>query len=1840
MRKIKRRVNQKSKSLSLKKYLLTFGLAIAATVGIGQSSFANTAVSNNLPVPNCIDGAKFEYNSGVTFNTNAGALSAAQQAAAAQAADNSTKLNLDLGNQANAVAKLNYNTFNIAQSKNVNFNFGAAGQAALNKITTVGDQYASKILGNMTQSGSGGAVFLINPNGILFGANSCVNLSSFTASTLKEKSFSIADRTITLERGENAPRGIKFEDGAKICTTQSAVFVSNGIVSEGADIQSYGNVQLVTADGVTFQYNYDFQAQPVVPDQIVASTATPDQVVYPDGTVDPNSAINIKGGTVKANKVKVISKINSELSSPLAQLINLDGVVEADTVDSQGGQIYILASNESETGRTGQGVAGVNVAGTVKTDISDSACVCINSDKLTIERDGGEIVTDKLSLKTVTPDKDIFFGEDTLSNIYHVPDLDLIKANKINIGNNQDQDVKGDLHLEGKDGMPVDLTLLAKGDIDLNVNSANSDSILNFTCPNDLTLQVDISELSTLNLGDVKATGDISIETTSESNLVTMDLKSGGSIDILSRSNLTTEDLYAEKNIDLRLFGGFRKNVQMGNITSQKNIMIRAGEVNSSLGDIKASNDVNLQGGLLEVKDVCASGNIVVEVARGFVDAENLASDKDIIVNAGDGGASFADVSAKNDIFFSSSEGGVSARDLNAGNNINLRGGFGGLVFVNNLIAQNDIEMAVSFISIGEARNIIANDVTAYGNVLIDATIAGLITTNNIVSHKDVNIISASPLSVTTNNIIAEGSIFIEALGEGSVVTQDLTSGNNINLTAKEFASITTNNLCAENNINIKAGVVSNVEDKTQAKISTGNLTACGNISIEAEDESCVVTKDAKSDNKISIKSGDFFPFEFEDNAKVVTENLIAASDISIETAENSSVVARDLKSGNNISLLTRGGSISVNDLCAENNVSISGTIATNNIKSCNDIDINGDISTNNIKASGKISIRPFDEISTADISSKEDVSITTSGNSKFIAGNITTAGDISIDASDESCVVTKDLKSYSNIDILGEGFASITTADILAQKNIDIKALGSDFGDVKLQLENLYSNNNINLDFSGADVYIENVKAKSDVNLSATYYSEVDIKDICACGNITIGAERGAFVYTDNLSSSQNIEVDVEKGSAVVGNISAKQNILLSADEGTLKADNLYAGNNISLKNFYEGQISANNLTAKNDIEMVVAGDSALLRNNINVNDVTAGGNVLSDATLIGSIAANNIKSQGNVSLITSSTSSITTCDITACEDISIDASEESCVATNNLKSGNDINILGKDNASITTADLFAKNDININTSGARFGAVNIETGNLYSLNNVDLYLANVRSTFGNIKAKNDLILFTGQSEVIIKDIYTCGGILIETSAYGGNLDAGNLASGQDIRVFGNLDAGNLCAKRDIALSVGESIINAKNLYAGNNINLKSGFAGRIWVDNVAALNDIEMLITSNTFITSNNIETNDVIAGGNVLLDATLAGSIETNNIKSKKDVSLISSSASSITINDITACGNICIDASGGSSVVTNDLTSYSNIDILRQDLSTITVNNLVAKGNISIDDVIANGSTAPDLLADIEYLGDIKADGNIDISGRTIDANNICAGGYVKLTDACTITAKNIDAGVYICLNGNDGAEIKTENLNAGDGIQAIATNIATCDITANSNVDLWTTNKVETGYITTNANLTAGNKNALTDQLQKAQEVKTGDINAGGNVEIAAQSIETGNICANGFVDLSDDLGITTQNITACEYINLESLNGDIRANDLNAGGNVYIVGSTDTSVSTGNIIAGNDATIVGKSSSVTDLVRIKCICTEDITAERNIILAADKLTTGTLSAGGVIIIDTNQIGRL
>ena len=225
-------------------------------------------------------------------------------------------------NQNSDKAIINWKSFNIATGETVNFKQPSAASVALNRI---GDMNASTIYGALNANGR---VFLINPNGILFGPGSQVNVGGLIASTLNlsdtdflagKYNFTGTSTASVVNQGRiNAPGGY-------------VALLGPAVENSGVILADLGSVTLASGQAATVSLDPKGSISAVV----VTSPTTKNPA--------KKDAAIINSGTIQANGGKVVLT-GKALSGIFNNLINNTGIIQADTLNNQSG-VFTLSCN-------------------------------------------------------------------------------------------------------------------------------------------------------------------------------------------------------------------------------------------------------------------------------------------------------------------------------------------------------------------------------------------------------------------------------------------------------------------------------------------------------------------------------------------------------------------------------------------------------------------------------------------------------------------------------------------------------------------------------------------------------------------------------------------------------------------------------------------------------------------------------------------------------------------------------------------------------------------------------------------------------------------------------------------------------------------------------------------------------------------------------------------------------------------------------------------------------------------------------------------------------------------------------------------------------------------------------------------------------------------------------------------------------------------------------------------------------------------------------------------------------------------------------------------------------
>jgi filamentous hemagglutinin family protein len=242
---------------------------------------------------------------------------------------------LQITNSPNAI--INWQSFSIGANEITRFLQQSPASAVLNRVTT---QNPSQILGTLQ---SNGRVFLINPNGILFGAGSQVDVAGLVASTLN-----LSDQDFLAGR-------MRFTDGL------GKSVVNDGSIATGAGGSVYLIGSAVTNSGIIHSPQ----------GEVVLAAGNSVELVSP-GT--PNLRVEI---AATDNEARNLGQIISDAGriGIYAGLINNSGTIRADSAVSEGGRILLKASKnatlEAGSVTTASGITG----GTVEVQSGDTTLV-------------------------------------------------------------------------------------------------------------------------------------------------------------------------------------------------------------------------------------------------------------------------------------------------------------------------------------------------------------------------------------------------------------------------------------------------------------------------------------------------------------------------------------------------------------------------------------------------------------------------------------------------------------------------------------------------------------------------------------------------------------------------------------------------------------------------------------------------------------------------------------------------------------------------------------------------------------------------------------------------------------------------------------------------------------------------------------------------------------------------------------------------------------------------------------------------------------------------------------------------------------------------------------------------------------------------------------------------------------------------------------------------------------------------------------------------------------------------------------------------------------------------
>ena len=224
-------------------------------------------------------------------------------------------------------AVINWASFNIGKGESVQFQQPNSNAVALNRV--LGSD-GTTILGNLSANGK---VFIVNPNGVLFGQGASVNTAGLVASTLD---INNADLMAGNYKFSGNGSGKVLNQGSISAPGGYVALLGANVSNEGTIQARLGSVALAAGRAITLD---------VAGDGLL-------NVAVDQGAV---GALVNNGGLIRADGGSVV--LTAQAAGDLLKtVVNNTGVIEAHTIDTRGGTIKLLGDMQSGT---------VNAAGTL-----------------------------------------------------------------------------------------------------------------------------------------------------------------------------------------------------------------------------------------------------------------------------------------------------------------------------------------------------------------------------------------------------------------------------------------------------------------------------------------------------------------------------------------------------------------------------------------------------------------------------------------------------------------------------------------------------------------------------------------------------------------------------------------------------------------------------------------------------------------------------------------------------------------------------------------------------------------------------------------------------------------------------------------------------------------------------------------------------------------------------------------------------------------------------------------------------------------------------------------------------------------------------------------------------------------------------------------------------------------------------------------------------------------------------------------------------------------------------------------------------------------------------------
>ncbi|PJE54813.1 two-partner secretion domain-containing protein [Marinomonas sp. BSi20584] len=1732
---------------------------------------------------------------------------------------------------------IDWQSFSVGKDSVVNFIQPSSSSVALNRVT---GSDVSSIQGAINANGQ---VFLINPNGILFGTTAQVNVGGLIASTrdLTNENFS-ADNFIFEGSNGNAVinRGsLVATDGGYI------VMIAAKVQNMGDIVANQGSVQLAAGDSVLVN---------------LGGTVS---IEVKQGAID---ALILNGGAIKADGGHILftAKAAGDLA---ASVVNNTGIVEATSLVSQGGEIVFMGDDITNSGTivadgaTGggeiliggdwQGENAEQYPHATKVTLTETSQI---SASVTTQGDGGKVVvwSDIKNADSVTKVAGNIrakgLGEnanggkvETSGHVLNVAKGTTVEAaewlldpTNITISAGSDgsltsgetqsdigtETIETALNAGTNVTVQTDSEVAGEGDITLAANilkSSGADATLTLTAANNIVINENVSITSTtgaLNTvlradNDSNSSGSVSMGAGSSIDTNGGDVWIGGATDTSPAASVTTQAISAAAGSVKILSTG---DISLGSITSTGAVELSSSGTVTQTGAMTGGQNVNLlgTGGTYTLTNTSnAIGSLAADTG-----SLNVTNNQDF---------SLGSIVTTGDVELSSTGTVTQTGAITGGQALNLQGsGTYTLTNAGNEIAS--LAANTGTLSVTNNHDFSLGTIATTGTVELSST--GTVTQDSVIlGGQALSLLGTEGTYILTN---ANNQIGTLTANTGSVELVNGSAQTTGAISTTGALSLTSGSLSINENISAGAGSITfNTDALTVA--SDKKVSGSGAVKVAAKTATTTIGVSGGS-GALQVSTADFadgfsgITIGGESQSGNIEVGAVALSDaLTLQTS--GTVTQTGAITGNQDLTLVGGGAHTLNNasnavgkLTATSstlnfhgteftlgNIATTGAIqlsSTGTVTQASDTAITGDQALSLFGVNGAYTLNNTGNEIASLAANTGSLSVT--NNHNFSLGSIITTGDVELSSTGE-VTQTGAITGGQNVNLLGTG-GTYT----LNNTGNEIASLAANTGSLSVTnnhdftLGSIVTTGDIELSSTGAVTQTDAITGGQALNLqgSGTFtLTNVgnEIASLAAnTGSLSItnnqGFSLGSIETTGAVELSSKGTVTQATDTAITGDQALN---LLGTGTYTLTNEN----NAIGTLTADTGSVELVNSSAQTTGAITTTGALNLTSDALTINEniVTGTGNITFKTDALTVASGKTVAGEGALQIAAK----------TATTTIGVNGGSGALqISTADFADGF---------SAITIGSADHTGGIEIGADTTLKDATTLQTGGTLSVNNnVDADVNNLTLKVGKLSiADGTTISGTGVLTVASEtdsEAIDIGGASDQLNAadFGSKI----VSDFSDIVIGGVDQTGDINIAEDstlaasVTLQTGGILSVSNNLAAGtNNLTLK---VGDLSVEDGKAISGTGVLT-----VASNTDSKTIGIGGADGDLQLT-ADNLNTDFADGFSEVVIGSASQSgNITLAAIGLDNALTLQTSG-SVTQTGAITGEQDLNLLGAGGTHILTNAGNAIGNLTVNTgsvALVNSSAqttgaittlgALSLTSDALTINENIATGAGNITFNT-DALTIADGKTVAGSGTLQITTKTADKLIDVGGTTNGALQLTTTNISTdfADGFSAIT--IGSADHTGGIEIGADTTFKDATtlqtsGALSVSNNLAAGANN-LTLKVGELSVADGKAISGSGTLNITSDAASD----AISIVDTIDNTAVDTLQLLSADFVSkiADGFSGIVigdssQSGDITIGATAFndalTLQSTGTVTQTGAITGGQDLNLLGAGGTHT-----------------------------------------------